>query len=161
MSSKGLLNESPHSFNIRMLILSWTWALCGLRFWIIFNMSLFTNFTSDKCLLVRKWSRGGSFLLFLIKEHCFAKKELKSSAFSLKSVTNLLLWNNGGITGILRLFRKILNRAQYALVLFWIMVNFRVNLKKYFCFESSIRSRNRCCKDLKFLRNWILFVFLR
>ena len=118
MSSKGLHNESSHSFNIRMLILSWPWALFGLRFWIIFNMSLFTNFTIDKRLSVKKWSRGGSLLSFLIKEHCFAKKELKSSAFSLKSVINLLLWNNGGITGILQLFRKMFNRAQYVLVRF-------------------------------------------
>ena len=39
MSSKGLYNEFPHIFNIRMLILSWPWALLGLRFWIIFDMS--------------------------------------------------------------------------------------------------------------------------
>ena len=50
-------------------------------------------------------------------------------------------------------------RSQYALVLFWIVVNFCNNLRKYFCLESSIRSRNRCCKDLKPLRNWILFQF--
>ena len=161
ISSKGLHSESPHIFNIRMLILSWPWALFGLRFWMIFNMSLLTNFTVDKRLSVRKWSRGGSLLPFLIKEHCFAKKELKSSAFPLKSVTNLLLWNNGVITGILRLFRKIFNRAQYALVLFWIVFNFCVKLKMYFCFELSIRSCNRCCKGLKFLRNWLLPIFLQ
>ena len=52
-------------------------------------------------------SRRGSLVAFSIKEHCFAKKEFKNSAFSLKSVTNLLLQNNGGITGILQLFRNI------------------------------------------------------
>ena len=129
MSSKGLHSESPHSFNIRMLILSWPWALFGFRLRIIFDMSLFTSFSIDKRWSVRKWSREGSLLSFLIKEHCFAKKELKSSAFCLKSVTNLLFWNNGGITGVLRLFRKIFNRAQYALVRFWIVFNFWVNLK--------------------------------
>ena len=35
-----------------------------------------------------------------IKEHCLVKKGLKKSAFSVKSVTDLL--NNGGTTGILR-----------------------------------------------------------
>ena len=118
ISSKGLHNESPHIFNIRMLILSWLWGLFGLRFWMIFNMSLFINFTVDKRLSVSKWSRVGSLLSFLIKERCFAKNELKSLAFSLKLVTNLLLWNHGGITGTLRLFRKTFDRVQYALVLF-------------------------------------------
>ena len=103
-----------------MLILSWQWALFGLRFWIIFNMSVFIHFTVDKHLSVRKWSRGGSVLSFLIKEHCFARKELKISAFSLKSVANLLLWNNGRITGILGLFRKIFNRAQWKQ---WVLVS--------------------------------------
>ena len=150
-----------HIFSTSLLILSSPWALFGLRFWMIFNISLLTNFTINKRLSVRKWSQGGSLLPFLIKEHCFEKKELKSSAFSLKSLTNLLLWNNVGITGILRLFRNIFNRAQYALVFFCIVFNFCVNLKKYFYFESSIRSRNRCCKELKFLRNWLLPIFLR
>ena len=81
-------------------------------------MSLFTNFTIDKRLSVEKWSRGGSLLSFLIKEHCFAKKELKSSAFSLKSLTNLLWWSNGEMTGNLQLFRKNFNRAQCGLVFF-------------------------------------------
>ena len=118
MNSKGLHNESLHGFNIQMLILSLTWALFGLRLWIIFNISLFTNFTIDKRLSVWKWSRGRHLLSFLIKENCFAKKELKSSAFSLKSLTNLLWWNNGEMTGNLRLFRKIFNRAQCGLVFF-------------------------------------------
>ena len=127
----------------------WVITIC-VRFWIIFNVSVFTNFTVDKQFSVWKWSRGRSLLSFLIIEQCFAKKELKSSGFSLKSVTNLLLWNNGGITGILQLFRKNFNRPQYALVIFWIIFNFCVNLKKYFYFESWIRSRNRCCKEHKF-----------
>ena len=60
----------------------------------------------------------GSLPSFLSKELCFAKKKLKSLAFSLKSVTNFLLSNIGGIAGILRFFRKFLNRLQYALVFF-------------------------------------------
>ena len=98
VSSKGLPNESPRIFNIRKLILSWSWALFGLRSWIIFNMSLFTNFTVGKRLSVRKWSHGGSLLSFLIKEHCFAKKELKRLSFFLKISNKFVFvkkwWNN-------------------------------------------------------------------
>ena len=53
--------------------------------------------------------------MIAFKEHCFAKKELKSSAFSLKSVTKLFSWNNGGIRGIFLLFKKRFNRDQYVL----------------------------------------------
>ena len=74
MSSKDLHINFPHIFNTRMLILSWPRVLFELRFWIIFNMSVFTNFTVDKHFSVRKWSRG-EFTVTLIKEHCFAKKE--------------------------------------------------------------------------------------
>ena len=128
LNSKDLHIELPHILNIRMLILSSSWALFGLRFWIIFNMSVFTNFTINKRLSVRKGSRGGSLLSFFIKEHFFAEKEIKSSAFSLKSETNLLLWNNGGITGVLRLFKKKFNWNQYIFVLFWKVFNFCDNL---------------------------------
>ena len=82
MNSKSLYIESPHIFNMRMLILSWPWALFELRFWIIFNMSAFRNFTTDKRLSIRKWRGGRSLLSLLIKEYCFAKKELKILAFS-------------------------------------------------------------------------------
>ena len=40
------------------------------------------------------------FAAVFIKEHCFAKNALKSSAFSLKSVTNLFPGNKGGFRGI-------------------------------------------------------------
>ena len=42
----------------------------------------------------------GKELSLFISEHCFAKKELKMSAFFLKSVTSLLSWNSDGIHGI-------------------------------------------------------------
>ena len=159
MTSKGLHNDFSHIFNIQILILLWPWALIELRFWIIFDMPVFISFTIGDRLSVREWSRGTNLLSLWIKEYCLAKKEIKSLAFTLKS--NLLLWNNGGITVILRLFRKILNKAQYTLVLFWIVFTFCVNLRKYSCFESSARSRNCCCKELNFLRNWLLAIFLQ
>ena len=37
----------------------------------------------------------------------------KSSAFSVKSVTNLFSWNNGGIRGVFLLFKKMFKRDQY------------------------------------------------
>ena len=51
----------------------------------------------DKDLFVRLSQLVGSTLVFLISGHWFAKKELNSSAFSLKSVTNLFSQKIGGI----------------------------------------------------------------
>ena len=42
---------------------------------------------------------AGKTVLLGIDEHCFAKKELKILAFSWKSVTNVILINNGGVIG--------------------------------------------------------------
>ena len=56
-----------------------------------------------------------SLLLFFIKEHRFAKNALKSLAFSLKPVTNLLSWNNSRIRGTFLLFKKRFNRDQFVL----------------------------------------------
>ena len=130
MSSKGLHSEFLHIFNISIFSM--------LRFWIIFNMSVFANSTNDKRFSVRKWSRRGALLSIFDYGTLLCKKKekkLRSLAFFLKSVTNFLLWNNDGITGVLRLFRKNFNILQYTLVLFWIIFNIYVNLKKYFCFE--------------------------
>ena len=55
------------------------------------------------------------FAVVSFKEHCFAKNTLESSTFSLKSVTNLFAWNNGGIRGTFLLFQKRFNRDQYVL----------------------------------------------
>ena len=45
------------------------------------------------------------------------KKELKSSAFPLKSVINLLSWNKGGIHGIFLSFRHLFKIDQYVFAL--------------------------------------------
>ena len=55
----------------------------------------------------------GSLRLLLTTEHCFAKKSLKSSDFSLKFMINLPLCNKGEVQGIFLLFRKTLNIDQY------------------------------------------------
>ena len=55
----------------------------------------------------------GSLLSLSIIEHCFERKELKSSAFSSKSVINLLSWNKGGIHGIFLWFRHLFKIDHY------------------------------------------------
>ena len=103
---------SSHILSICILILSWPWALFELGLKLIFSI------LSALKLIVRNLSSVtylefvGRLLQFFNKEHWLQKKELKSSAFSLKSVIKGLLWNNGGISGIFLLFRKIFNKDQ-------------------------------------------------
>ena len=51
-----------------------------------------------------------SLLQFFNKEHWLEKKELKSLAFSLKSVIKRFTWNNGGISGIFLLLKMIVTK---------------------------------------------------
>ena len=53
-------------------------------------MSLSVKEMLDRDLSVKLSQLVGSTLVFVINEHWLAKKELKSSAFSLKLVMNLL-----------------------------------------------------------------------
>ena len=62
-------------------------------------MSLSVKEMLDRDLSVKLSQLVGSTLVFVINEHWLAKKELKSSAFSLKSVMNLLSWKIGGMQG--------------------------------------------------------------
>ena len=48
----------------------------------------------------------GKPLLFSIIEHCFAKVELKRSAFLVKSVINMLSWSVGRMQGIYVSFKS-------------------------------------------------------
>ena len=73
---------------------------------MILPISSLENSTFSKRVLVVQVNLNGSLLLFFITEHCFAKNELKKFAFSLNSVTNLLLWRRGGIKGIFFVFQK-------------------------------------------------------
>ena len=65
-----------------------------------------TNY--DKDLSVRLSQLVGSTLIFLISEYCLAKRELNSSAFSLKSVINLFSRKIGGIQGTFLLLKNFL-----------------------------------------------------
>ena len=97
---RGLQIELLQSFSILMLIWSWPWALLGSKFWINFSISSSEKVTDDKRLCVKYSSLLGSSLLLFIREHWSAKKELKSSAFFLKSITNSFLWYSGGMIDI-------------------------------------------------------------
>ena len=97
---RGLHKEGPHSFNIRILIISWPWALLGSRLFIIFIMFSFDIWTLLRRLSVRNSKFFGTSLLFFGSKHCSAENALKSSAFSLESITISLSWNTGGMHGI-------------------------------------------------------------
>ena len=89
---RGSIIASPDTFNMRILIISWPWALLGSSLQMILLISFFMN-----SLFVRYWSVmglvGEGRALFISKiEHSFAKKELQRSAFLLKFVTKLLSW---------------------------------------------------------------------
>ena len=103
---KGLQIDLPQILVTRILILSWPWALFGSKFYLIFSISLSEKFTVSKGFSVVKWRLRGSSILSLIKEHCFAMKELKSSDFFLKSVACSFPWKRGGLSGTFLLFKK-------------------------------------------------------
>ena len=67
----------------------------GSKLLIIFPMSLSVKEMLDRDLSVKLSQLVGSTLAFIINEHWLAKNELKSLAFSLKSVMNLLSWKIG------------------------------------------------------------------
>ena len=78
-----------------MLIILWPWALFGSKVLIIFPMSLSVKVMLDKDLSVRFSQLVGRKLVLIINEHWLAKNELNGSAFSLKSVINLISWKPG------------------------------------------------------------------
>ena len=78
----------------------------------MFLISSTEKSTSESDFFVIKGKSDGNALPLSINEHCFAKKELKISLFSLKSVINLLSWKSGEIQGIFRPFKRVFNRVQ-------------------------------------------------
>ena len=61
---RGVHKERPHSFNIRILIISWPGALLGSRLFIIFNMFSFGIWTLLRRFSVRNSKLFGNSLLF-------------------------------------------------------------------------------------------------
>ena len=100
IDSRGLQIESTQSFNMRMLIISWPWALFEFRFLIIWRMSFLEKLHLDNEFSVSKGNCDSNTLLLGMREHCSAKKVLRISLFSLKPTIYVLLWNIGGVHGI-------------------------------------------------------------
>ena len=65
-----------------------------------------------KLCSVSNFNSDGNMLLFGMSKHWLAKKELKISPFSLKSVTYLLLWKVGGMHGTFFSFSIVFNSDQ-------------------------------------------------
>ena len=122
-----------------MLIISWPWALLGSKLLIIFPMSLSVKEMLDRDLSVKLSQLVGSTLVFVINEHWLAKKELKSSAFSLKSVMNLLSWKIGEMQETFLPVERFFKRDQYVFELVLGLDNFLTIFEKYSCFEVSIK----------------------
>ena len=93
----------------------------GSKHLIVFPMPLSVKEMLDRNLSVKLSQLVGSSLEFVINGHWLAKKELKSSAFSLKSVMNLLSWI-GGMLGILLPVKKTFQNRP---VRFWTGIRIR------------------------------------
>lgn len=113
---RGLHKEGSHNFNI---FISWSWKLMELRLFSIFIIVSFEIRTLLRRFSVRNDKLFGSSLFFVDNEHCSAKHILKSSAFSLKSVTNLLPWHTEGMQGIFLSFINVFSIDQWVL---WLVV---------------------------------------
>ena len=109
---RGLQMELSHNLSMRILIISLPWSLFESSLLIMFLISSTKKSTSEDDFFGIKGKSDGIVLLLSINKHCFAKKELKISLFSLKSVINLLSWKSGGIQGIFLPFKRVFNRVQ-------------------------------------------------
>ena len=74
ISRKSLLIESPQTFNVRILVMLWPWALLGSKPLVILPISLPANGMFSKDLSVKSSKSVGSTLLFRTNEHWLAKK---------------------------------------------------------------------------------------
>ena len=104
---KYLQIEFPQSFIMRMLTMSYAWALFGFILFMMFTMLSSVKAKLDKHLSTRRWESVGILLLSLINEHWLAKKELKGLIFCLKSVLNLSWWNIGEMQGTFLPVKKL------------------------------------------------------
>ena len=100
INSRGLQMLSSHILSIRILTLPWPWFLFGLTLAIIFSKLSAMKLIVRNILSVTYLRLEGSLLQFFNKERWLEKKELKSSAFSLKPVIKRFSWNNGAISRI-------------------------------------------------------------
>ena len=133
-----------------MLIISWPLALLGSKHLIISPMSLSVKEMLERDLSVKLSQLVGSTLVSVINEHWLAKKELKSSAFSLKLVMNLLSWKIGGMQGTFLPVKRLFKIDQYVFELVLGSDNFLAIFEKYYCFEVSIKLLKFFWRELNF-----------
>ena len=110
--SKCFEMDSQQILTITILIISWWWAWLGSGSRIILAISWLLNDFDEITFSVLFENVEGTLLERFIKEHCSAKKELNISTFSFKSVIHLFCWLEGGIQGIVLLFKNIFKVDQ-------------------------------------------------
>ena len=95
INSRDLQIESPQSFNIRILIISWLWALFESSFPIIWRMSLLEKLHLNNEFSVGKVNCDGNTLLLRMREHCLAKKVKISLFFKINDMLVMMKcrWN--------------------------------------------------------------------
>ena len=76
--------DSPQSFDMQTLNISWPWDLFGSKFLIIFSMSFISKVMGDKDSFDFRGHSDGILELLFVSKHCSEKLELKISAFGLK-----------------------------------------------------------------------------
>ena len=97
INSRDLSTEELHIYGMRMLMLSWPWALFGYKSWIILGNRLEKNLQKiNDCRLNNERELAS----FFYQKALFCKI-LRSSTLFLKSLTNLSSSNIGEIRGIL------------------------------------------------------------
>ena len=101
---KGLWMDSPHIFSMQILIISCLRALLGSKPLIILPMPLLLNTEWDIFLGMIDKVRRKLTAIIRYRTLLRKKKRVEKFRFSLKSVINLLSWNNSGIHGIFFFF---------------------------------------------------------
>ena len=91
--------SDSHILSILMAILPWLCALFTFNVWIIFSISL-AIISREERVSFGVASDGGNDQPLATRVHCLQKKISNKLAFSLKSVSKLLLTSNGGIRRI-------------------------------------------------------------
>ena len=89
---RGLQMDLSLNLSMWILIISQPWALFGKNLLIMFSILSTKKSTSESNFSVIKGKVAIVYSYLSINEHCFTKKELKISLFSLKSVIYLLSW---------------------------------------------------------------------
>ena len=76
--------DLSHNLSMRIMTISWPWASFESSLLIMFLIFSIEKLTSESDLPVINRKSNGNVHPLSINEHCFAKKELKISLFSLK-----------------------------------------------------------------------------